>query len=207
MPKEQTIFLHDHDLPASFKPASIVAVDCEMMGLKPTRDKLCLLQISNGDGISHLVKFDGKTYRAPTLKKILSDPKIQKIFHFARSDLGFLKQYLDVTVKNVYCTRTASYLCRTYTTEHGLKAVTKELLGIDLSKEETASDWGAKTLSDKQIKYAAQDVLYLHKIRNLLEAKLKRAGRDKLAKACFDFLETRAALDLMGFDSLDIFAH
>lgn len=206
-PEVPKIFIHSGDLPSSFKPAARIAVDCEMMGLKPLRDKLCLIQISNGDGIAHLVKFDGAVYKAPNLKRILADSTIEKIFHFARSDLAFLKHYLDVTVKNVYCTRIASYLARTNATEHGLKAITKELLDIEISKEETSSDWNAAKLSDKQTAYAAADVLYLHQIRDILGKRLKRDGRDKLAKACFEFLDTRAALDLSGFDTLDIFAH
>ncbi|MEP6827867.1 MAG: ribonuclease H-like domain-containing protein [Aestuariivirga sp.] len=202
-----TIKLYRGDLPADFLPGASIAIDTETLGLKPARDKLCLVQISTGDGNAHLVQVDRATYQAPRLKAVLADTNITKIFHFARFDVAVLKHYLGVDVNNIYCTKIASRLVRTYTDRHGLKDLVRELLGIDLDKLQQSSDWGAHMLSEAQKKYAAQDVLYLHELKARLDQMLEREGRMDIAKACFGFLPTRAALDLMGWSEEDVFAH
>ncbi len=202
-----TIKLHRADLPADFVAGPSIAIDTETLGLKPARDKLCLVQISIGDGNAHLVQIDRTTYLAPRLKAVLADPSVTKIFHFARFDVAVLKHYLGVDTRNIYCTKIASRLVRTYTDRHGLKDLVRELLGIELDKLQQSSDWGAHILSEPQKKYAATDVLYLHELKARLDQMLEREGRKEIAKACFDFLPTRAALDLMGWSEEDVFAH
>ncbi len=202
-----TIKLHRADLPADFVAGPSIAIDTETLGLKPARDKLCLVQISIGDGNAHLVQIDRTTYQAPRLKAVLADPLVTKIFHFARFDVAVLKHYLNVETTNIYCTKIASRLVRTYTDRHGLKDLVRELLGIELDKLQQSSDWGAHILTEAQKKYAATDVLYLHELKARLDQMLEREGRKEIAKACFDFLPTRAALDLMGWSEEDVFAH
>lgn len=199
--------LHKGDLPEGLDLGSVVAIDSETMGLIPHRDPLCVVQLSSGDGDAHLVQLDRKTYDAPRLKALLTDPAILKIFHFARFDIAAFRHWLGVTTAPVYCTKIASKLCRTYTDRHGLKDVTRELIGVEISKQQQSSDWGADTLSAAQIDYAASDVLHLHELREKLDAMLAREGRAALAQACFDFLPTRSALDLAGWPETDIFAH
>ena len=177
------------------------------MGLDPARDRLCLAQLSAGDGTSHLVQFQDGRYEAPNLKALLVDPKVTKLFHFARFDIAVLERYLGVQCRPVYCTKTASKLVRTYTDRHGLKDLCRELIGVELSKQQQSSDWGAPELSEEQLKYAASDVLYLHRLREVLDRMLAREGRVELAQACFDFLPSRARLDLAGWSDVDIFAH
>ena len=184
-----------------------IAVDTEAMGLNNKRDRLCLVQLSDGAGDAHLVKFEVGQYNAPKLKAILSDAKRVKLFHFARFDLSIMQEYLGIRLSNIYCTRTASRLARTYTDRHGYKDICKELLGVDISKQQQSSDWGQPVLSQEQIDYAASDVLHLHKLRVKLDEMLVREGRAKLAKECFEFLPTRAELDLAGWEEADIFAH
>lgn len=199
------------DLPADLKLGPIVAVDTETMGLNPVRDRLCLVQLSQGDGNCHLVQIPkaapGARVEAPYLKALLEDPKVLKLFHFARFDLTALKVTLDIDCAPVYCTKIAAKLVRTFTDRHGLKDLCKELLGIDLSKQQQSSDWGAETLLPEQLKYAAADVLYLHQLKDKLDPVLEREGRRALAEACFGFLPARAALDRMGWDQPDIFEH
>ena len=207
MTKPPAIKLHENDLPGDLDLGPIVAVDTETMGLDPQRDRLCLVQLSAGDGVCHLVQFTDRSYRAPNLEALLTDQSVTKLFHFARFDLAALQRYLGVICAPVYCTRTASKLCRTYTDRHGLKDICKELLGIELSKQQQSSDWGAAQLSPDQLNYAAADVLYLHRLRARLDEMLEREGRSGLAQACFDFLPVRAALDLAGWRDEDIFAH
>ena len=202
-----TIKLHRGDLPADFVPGASIAIDTETLGLKPARDKLCLVQISTGDGNAHLVQVDRSTYLAPRLKAVLADPAVIKIFHFARFDVAVLKHYLGVDTTNIYCTKIASRLVRTYTDRHGLKDLVRELLGIELDKLQQSSDWGAHILTEAQKKYAATDVLYLHELKARLDQMLERETRQEIAKACFDFLPTRAALDLLGWSEEDVFAH
>ena len=199
--------LHKGDLPDGLDFGDAVAIDTETMGLNPLRDRLCLVQLSAGDGICHLVQFAQDSYDAPNLKRLLGNPNVTKLFHFARFDLAMIKHYLDVDCGPVYCTKIVSRLTRTYTDRHGLKDLCRELLGIDLSKQQQSSDWGADTLSEEQIAYAANDVLHLHRLRERLDAMLVREGRVALAEAAFAFLPVRAALDLGGFESDDIFAH
>lgn len=199
--------LHRGDLPDGLGFGDSVAIDTETMGLNPLRDRLCLAQLSAGDGTCHLVQFAQDSYDAPNLKRLLGDPAVTKLFHFARFDLATLKHYLKVDCGPVYCTKIASRLIRTYTDRHGLKDLCKELLGVDLSKQQQSSDWGADTLSDEQIRYAASDVLHLHRLRELLDDMLVREGRMAFAQAAFEFLPVRAALDLAGFEDDDIFAH
>ncbi|MFT7098926.1 MAG: ribonuclease D [Rickettsiales bacterium] len=199
-------FLYQNDLPDNLEFGHSIAIDTETTGLKHNRDRLCVIQISSGDGDAHLVRFDIGNYSAPNLKKLLSNPKIQKIFHFARFDVAVLKNFLDVEIENVYCTKIASKLVRTYTDAHGLKSLCKEILRIDLSKEQQSSDWGIGEISEDQIKYAASDVLYLHQLQARLSEMLIREGRMEIAKECFGFLKTRAILDLSGFEN-DIFSH
>ncbi len=201
------IKLHKGDLPADIDFGSSVAVDTETLGLNPHRDKLCLVQLSSGDGNAHLVQLDRSSYDAPNLKALFADPGVLKIFHFARFDVAVLKAYLQVDVTPVYCTKIASKLVRTYTDRHGLKELVREIVGVDLSKQQQSSDWGLPVLSDAQKQYAASDVLYLHELKIRLDQMLKREGRTELAGACFDFLGTRTALDLAGWPEQDIFAH
>lgn len=203
----QPFTLHKGDLPADVSFGGSVAIDTETLGLDPNRDRLCLVQLSGGDGHAHLVQPDPATYDAPRLKALLADPAALKIFHFARFDLAVLEKYLGVTVAPVYCTKIASKLVRTYTDRHGLKDITSELLGVDLSKQQQSSDWGAPTLTQQQLAYAASDVLHLHALKAKLDAMLEREGRTAFAEAAFGFLGTRARLDLAGFGEVDIFAH
>lgn len=203
-----TIFLHQNDLPADLPFGTSVAIDTETMGLNLVRDRLCLVQLSFGDGHAHLVQFPaGSDYAAPNLKRLLSDPKIEKLFHFARFDLASIEAYLGVTCTPVYCTKTASRLVRTFTDKHSLKELCKDLLGVELSKQQQSSDWGAPVINEDQKVYAANDVLYLHKLKEKLDVILEREGRTQLARACFDFLPYRAKLDLEGWPEIDIFAH
>jgi ribonuclease D len=201
------IMLHKDDLPVGLTFPRGVAIDTETLGLKPHRDRLCLVQLSGGDGTAHLVKFDGKNYDAPRLKALLADPKILKIFHFARFDIAVIEHYLGVKTNPIFCTKIASKLARTYTDRHGLKDLVGEFLGIELSKQQQSSDWGAAELSDSQRAYAANDVLHLHAIKAKLDEMLTRVGRQDLAQSAFEFLPTRARLDLLGFEDDDIFAH
>lgn len=202
------IHLHHGDLPSDLDLGPVVAIDSETMGLDPHRDRLCVVQLSDGGGDAHLVKFAaGAGYDAPVLKALLSDPKVLKIFHFARFDVAMFAQHLSVVTRPIYCTKIASKLARTYTDRHGLKEVTRELLGIDISKQQQSSDWGAAELTEAQLAYAASDVENLHAIREKLDAMIAREGRDAMAKACFDFLPDRALLDISGWADEDIFAH
>jgi ribonuclease D len=201
------IKLHKGDLPSGLALGPAVAVDTETLGLNPIRDRLCLVQLSSGDGSAHLVQFARDQYDAPNLKRLLADPAVLKLFHFARFDIAILKRNLRVMAAPVYCTRTASKLARTYTDKHGLKDLVKELLDVDLSKQQQSSDWGAPTLTEQQLAYAANDVAYLHRLKDGLDAMLKREGRMDLAQACFEFLPARAELDLAGWSEGDIFAH
>lgn len=202
-----TVHLHRGDLPADLSFPDGVAVDTETMGLRLRRDPLCVVQLSAGDGDAHVVQLERSTYDAPNLKALLASPAIVKIFHFGRFDLSMIQLHLGVLCAPVYCTKIASRLARTYTDRHGLKDLTKEVLGQDLKKEQQSSDWGAESLSDAQLAYAASDVLHLHDLRKKLNIMLEREGRLKLAEACFEFLPHRAALDLAGWDEVDIFAH
>jgi ribonuclease D len=202
-----TIHLHNGDLPDELDLGPAVAVDSETMGLRLGRDPLCVVQLSAGDGDAHLVQLDRSTYHAPNLKRLLADPAVLKIFHFGRFDIAMFIHHLGVTTTPVYCTKIASRLARTYTDRHGLKDVTRELLGIELSKAQQSSDWGQPVLTQEQLNYAASDVLNLHVLREKLDAMLVREGRMALAQACFDFLPVRAKLDLAGWEEGDIFAH
>lgn len=199
--------LHKGDLPAGLNLGPAVAIDSETMGLNSHRDRLCVVQLSSGDGNAHLVQLDRATYAAPRLKALLADRQTLKIMHFARFDMAAFQHWLGVAAGPVYCTKIASKLARTYTDRHGLKDLARELVGIEMSKQQQSSDWGAATLSDAQIDYAASDVLYLHEIKAKLEEMLVREGRSGLASACFDFLPARVALDLAGWPENDIFAH
>ena len=201
------IRLHKGDLPDGLTLGPAVAVDTETLGLNPIRDRLCLVQLSAGDGSAHLVQFKRDQYEAPNLKRLLTDPNVLKLYHFARFDLATIRRYLGVIAGPVYCTRTASKLARTYTDKHGLKDLVKELLDVDLSKQQQSSDWGAETLTEQQLAYAANDVAYLHRLKDALDRMLKREGRMELAEACFAFLPARAELDLAGWGEGDIFAH
>jgi ribonuclease D len=204
-----TVYLHEEDLPAGlFAPGAAIAVDTETMGLITPRDRLCLVQLSDGGPDEHLVRFGpGSDYAAPNLKALLADPARDKLYHFARFDLAAIKHYLGVTAGPVYCTKTASRLVRTYTDRHGLKELVRELLGQDISKQQQSSDWGGPELSDAQKDYAASDVRYLHRLRDELDRRLVRENRAELAQACFDFLPWRAELVLAGWPEIDIFAH
>jgi ribonuclease D len=202
-----TIHLHHGDLPDGLSFGSSVAVDSEAMGLRFHRDALTVVQLSAGDGDAHVVQLSRPGYDAPNLKRLLADPSVEKIFHYGRFDIGMFAIHLGVTTGPVYCTKIASKLARTYTDRHGLKDVTKELLGVDISKAQQSSDWGAPTLSPEQLAYAASDVLNLHALKAKLNVMLEREGRMDLARACFDFLPTRALLDVAGWDEVDIFAH
>lgn len=202
-----TIFVHQHDLPSDVVFTGSVAVDSETMGLNPHRDRLCVVQLSAGDGDAHLVQLDRHSYAAPNLVRLLADASVLKIFHFARFDVAVFKKYLQVDTTSVYCTKIASKLVRTYTDRHGLKDVCRELAGVELSKQQQSSDWGAAELSKAQRDYAAADVLYLHKAMVRLDEMLAREGRTELAQACFQFLPWRTKLDLEGWAESDIFAH
>ncbi len=202
-----SVLLHKGDLPEGVSFNGPVAVDSETMGLSLVRDGLCLVQLSDGGAEAHLVQLDRASYDAPRLKKVLTDPNRLKLFHFARFDIAMFMRDLSIVTSPLYCTKIASKLVRTYTDRHGLKDLVKELLGRDVSKEQQSSDWGAADLSDAQLAYAASDVLHLHALKEKLDAMLAREGRTEIAQACFDFLPSRAALDLAGWDEEDIFAH
>lgn len=202
------IHLHQGDLPDGLDLGNSIAIDTETMGLNPHRDRLCLVQLSAGDGTCHLVRIPpSPQLGAPNLKRLLADRAVIKLFHFARFDIAALKHALGVTTQPIYCTKTASRLVRTFTDRHGLKDLCKELLGIELKKEQQSSDWGAVELTQEQLRYAAADVLHLHALKATLDAMLAREGRTALAQACFDFLPMRAELDLAGWAEVDIFAH
>ena len=202
-----TITLHVGDLPADISFGDCVAIDTESMGLNWDRDRLCLVQLSSGDGNAHLVQLRANQYEAPNLKKLLTNPKVTKLFHFARADLATLYRYLGVMPLPIYCTKIASVLVRTFSERHGLKDLTKDLLGIDLSKEQQTSDWGTSVLSQDQLTYAASDVLHLHKLKEVLDARLARENRTALAHKIMDFLPVRAELDVAGWRDVDIFSH
>ena len=199
--------LHIGDLPDGLDLGSSVAIDCETMGLNPHRDRLCVVQLSAGDGNAHLVQIAPGQTRAPNLERLVADESVLKIFHFGRFDIAALLNAFGVRAAPVYCTKIASKLCRTYTDRHGLKYLLEELVGIDISKQQQMSDWGAETLTDAQLAYAASDVLYLHRLKEALDRRLAREGRTALAESCFRFLPARAELDLAGWPELDIFAH
>ncbi|MBC7153784.1 MAG: ribonuclease D [Rhodobacteraceae bacterium] len=202
-----TNHLYQTDLPDGLNLGPVVAIDTETMGLNPHRDRLCLVQMSSGDGHAHLVQIARGQTRAPNLERMLADPAVTKLFHFARFDIAALHNAFGVTCAPVYCTKIASKLIRTFTDRHGLKYLLQDLLGVDISKQQQTSDWGAEVLSEAQLAYAASDVLYLHRLRAELDARLRREGRVELAQACFDFLPVRALLDLTGWPEIDIFAH
>jgi ribonuclease D len=203
-----TVHFHEEDLPAEVLAPGPVAVDTETMGLHPGRDRLCVVQISDGQGDEHLVRFGSQSdFAAPNLKAVLADPARIKLYHFARFDIASIQAYLNIVAAPVYCTKIASRLVRTYTDRHGLKELVREILQTDLSKAQQSSDWGAPELSDAQREYAASDVRYLHRLKDALDVRLARENRTELAQACFDFLPARAALDLAGWPEVDIFAH
>ena len=199
--------LYQGDLPDDLDLGPIVAIDCETMGLNPHRDRLCLVQMSSGDGHTHLVQVAKGQTSAPNLCRMLEDPNVLKLFHFGRFDIAAMYKAYGALTAPVYCTKIASKMVRTYTDRHGLKNLLQELIGVDISKQQQSSDWGAEKLSDAQLDYAASDVLYLHKLRDVLDERLAREGRTEMAQACFDFLPTRAKLDLAGWPEMDIFAH
>lgn len=200
------ISFHKGDLPAGLDLGDVIAVDTEAMGLNPVRDALCVVQLSSGDGSAHVVQLE-RSYDCPNLKALLADERVLKIFHFARFDVAMMKKWLGITCAPVWCTKIASKLARTYTDRHGLKDVTRELIGANMDKSQQSSDWGAAELTDQQLQYAASDVLHLHEIREGLTRMLEREGRVELAQACFEFLPVRADLDLLGWEGTDIFAH
>lgn len=202
-----SVSYYQGDLPAGLDFGASVAIDTETMGLSLTRDRLCVVQLSSGDGTVHVVHFPERDYRAPHLRALLADDKIEKIFHFARFDLAMIQRHFGIICRPVYCTRTASKLVRTNSERHGLKDLCLEYLGVELSKQQQTSDWGAPILTPQQLDYAAADVLYLHRLRDKMDALLLREGRVDLARACFNFLPDRAALDLAGWEEVDIFAH
>lgn len=202
-----TVYLHEGDLPDDLDLGPEVAIDSETMGLRFRRDPLCVVQLSSGDGNAHVVRLRRPDYDCPNLKRLLADPGVLKIFHFGRFDIGMFQLHLGVETRPVYCTKIGSKLARTYTDRHGLKDVVRELAGVDLSKAQQSSDWGAETLTQAQLDYAASDVLHLHAVKARLDAMLEREGRTELARQCFDFLPTRSALDLAGWDEIDVFAH
>ncbi|MEE9271963.1 MAG: ribonuclease D [Robiginitomaculum sp.] len=201
------IHLHKGDLPDGVDFGGCVAVDTETQGLSLVRDKLCLVQLSSGDGDAHIVQVNRDTYDCPNLKTLMNNNDVEKIFHFARFDVAIMKRDLGVDITPLYCTKIASALVRTYTDAHGLKALCKELINIDLSKQQQSSDWASESLSKAQLEYAASDVLYLHQLQRILTARLMREDRYEIAQACFDFLPTRAALDLLDWNGIDIFSH
>lgn len=202
-----SVELHVGDLPADVDFGSSVAIDTETMGLLPERDRLCVVQLSAGDGSAHIVQLKDRDYAAPNLKALLIDPEVTKIFHFGRFDLGMLQKYLGVMTSPIYCTKIASKLVRTYTDRHGLRDLCRELLNVDISKAQQSSDWGADTLTRPQLDYAASDVLHLHRLKDRLDMMLERESRMPLAQSCFRFLEDRVRLDLEGFAEEDIFHH
>lgn len=202
-----TVTLYQDDIPATLSFGGCVAVDTEAMGLKPVRDRLCLVQLSSGDGNAHIVQLRAGNYAAPNLKKLMADSKVTKLFHFARFDVAAIWMYLNVLPAPVYCTKIASRLARTYTQHHSLKTLCSDLLGVELDKQQQTSDWGAAALTQEQLRYAASDVLYLHRLREALNASLIREGRMELAEACFNFLPARALLDVAGWAEEDIFEH
>lgn len=199
--------LYQNDLPEGLDLGPVVAIDCETMGLNPHRDRLCVVQISGGDGDAHLVQIDKGQTSAPNLCKMLEDPDVLKLFHFGRFDIAAMYKAFGALAAPVYCTKIASKMVRTYTDRHGLKNLVQELLSVDISKHQQMSDWGAKSLTKAQLDYAASDVLYLHRLREALNKRLEREGRTELAQSCFDFLPTRARLDLEGWTEQDVFAH
>ena len=202
-----TVFLHERDLPADLDLGPVVAIDSETMGLRFRRDPLCVVQLSAGNGDAHVVRLGRPAYDAPNLKRLLADPDRLKLFHFGRFDIAMFALHLGVRTTPVYCTKIASKLARTYTDKHGLKDAIRELLGVEISKAQQSSDWGAAVLTQEQLAYAASDVLHLHALKARLDAMLEREGRMELAKACFGFLPARAELDLAGWEDVDIFAH
>ncbi len=202
-----TNFLHRGDLPDDFRPGDSVAIDTETLGLNPHRDRLCLVQLSTGDGSAHLVQIAKGQTQAPNLTRLLVDAKVTKIFHFARFDLAILQKTFGFRASPVYCTKIALRMTRTYTDRHGLKDLLRDLLGVEISKQQQSSDWGADNLTEAQLAYAASDVLHLHALRDKLDVLLARENRDKIARECFDFLPARAELDLLGWPEIDIFAH
>jgi ribonuclease D len=199
--------LYRGDLPADFNPGPAVAIDTETLGLNPRRDRLCVVQLSTGDGNAHVVQVDPAGFAAPRLKALLENPAVLKIFHFARFDVAMLKHYLGADTAPLYCTKIASKIARTYTDRHGLKDILKELLGVEANKQQQSSDWGSHVLSDAQKTYAAQDVIYLHELKARLDQMLERENRMHLAKSCFSFIPARVALDLGGWGEEDVFAH
>jgi ribonuclease D len=201
------ITLHQGDLPPGLVFGDIVALDSETMGLDPNRDRLCLVQLSRGDGDAHLVQFEPGRYDAPNLKRLLADPAVTKLFHYGRFDIAMMYKHLGVLAAPVWCTKIASKLTRTYTDRHGLRDLCRELLGVEISKQQQSSDWGAPHLTDEQLAYAASDVLHLHRLKNILGDLVDREGRRDIANACFEFLPTRAKLDLLGWAAEEIFAH
>lgn len=202
-----TNYLYQNDLPDDLDLGSVVAIDSETMGLLPHRDRLCVIQLSSGDGNAHLVQISQDQFEAPNLCKMLADPEVLKLFHFGRFDIAVMLNRFGVVTAPVYCTKIASKLVRTYTDRHGLKNLLQELLKVDISKQQQSSDWGADVLTKAQIEYAASDVLYLHRLMKILNERLAREGRTEMAQACFDFLPHRAALDLAGWPDVDIFSH
>ena len=205
--QDTKIFLHKNDLPQNLNLGDCIAIDTETLGLNPIRDRLCLMQISSGNGEAHLIQFDGDNYGAPVLCQLLSNIEIEKIFHFARFDLAVIKHYLQISCGPVFCTKIASLLTRTYTDKHGLRDLCGELLGIEISKEQQQTDWAAEKLSEDQKYYAATDVLYLHKLKDILSKRLIRENRWHLAEASFNYLPVRVELDLSGWSERDIFSH
>lgn len=200
-------YLYQNDLPDGLDLGSVVAIDCETMGLVPHRDRLCLVQMSSGDGNCHLVQISKGQTNAPNLCKVLQDPQILKLFHYGRFDIAAMLNAFGAVTAPVYCTKIASKLVRTYTDRHGLRTLLQDMVGVDISKYQQQSDWGAKTLTNAQLDYAASDVLHLHKLRDAFDVMLAREGRTQMAQACFDFLPMRAQLDLAGWPDQDIFAH
>lgn len=207
MGRPMTVHFHQGDLPDGLDLGPIVAVDSETMGLRYRRDALCVVQLSSGDGDAHVVRLNRPAYDCPNLRGVLTDPQVLKIFHYGRFDVAMFQLHLGIETAPLFCTKIASKLARTYTDRHGLKDVVRELAGVDLSKAQQSSDWGADELSPEQLAYAASDVLHLHAVRERLIAMLEREGRMDLAQACFDFLNTRSRLDLAGWDEVDVFAH
>jgi ribonuclease D len=199
--------LYQQDIPDDLDLGPVVAIDCETMGLNPIRDRLCLVQMSGGDGHCHMIQIRPGQNEAPNLVRLLKDPQVLKLFHFGRFDIAAMRHAFGATAAPVYCTKIASKLVRTFTERHGLKYLLQELVGVDISKQQQQSDWGAEELTNAQLDYAASDVLHLHRLKAALDAKLEREGRRELAQSCFDFLPTRAALDLAGWPDADIFAH
>ena len=202
-----TIHLYKNDLPDGLDLGPVVAIDCETMGLNPHRDRLCLVQMSGGDGHAHLVQVEKGQTEAPNLARMLEDPEVLKLFHFGRFDIAAMYHTFGALAAPVFCTKIASKLVRTYTDRHGLRNLCQELLNVDISKMQQSSDWGAPKLTDAQMTYAASDVLYLHRLKAIFETRLEREGRTEIAQACFDFLPTRAKLDLAGWPEIDIFSH